>query len=55
MADQQVGTNGIRCLLCPTGSIALRSSAVATTADDIANFLSDTISLNEGADTCDAW
>lgn len=56
MADQEVSSNGIHCLLCPTGSIALKADQSMNTnpaidADDYRNELA----LSTGATQCDAW
>lgn len=57
MADQQVNDNGLRCLRCPTGSIALvggdTPEAVTSFIEDGATSVVPT--LNEGATFCDAW
>lgn len=56
MADQQVNNNGIRCLLCPRGSIALTvGETMNTSATAGANDFREERPLSTGATTCDAW
>ena len=57
MADQQVGSNGIRCLLCPVGSIALTSTQSMNNQTNIVagNDYRNEKALSQGASQCDAW
>ncbi|KAI7844392.1 hypothetical protein COHA_002190 [Chlorella ohadii] len=56
MADQQVGSNGIRCLLCPVGSIALTSTQSMNNQTNIVagNDYRNEKALSQGASQCDA-
>ena len=56
MADQEEGGNGVHCLLCPTGSIALADGETINTTATIggADFRNER-PLSTGATQCDAW
>lgn len=69
LADQQVGNNGIHCLLCPRGSIALVGAESKARVNDnpiaadqsmntgalVADDYRNELALSEGATFCDAW
>lgn len=57
LADQQEGANGIRCLLCPLGSIALKqgTETMPTSATIGADDYRNRKTLSTGATTCEAW
>lgn len=56
MADQEEDGNGIHCLLCPAGSIALAPGETMNSSANIgANDFRNERPLSTGATHCDNW